>query len=314
MIIDTNVLTDVTHTDSYVIGKSAKSTQLLKKGERVMLFSGLRTAIDYISSNLHDDAPYGEGSSKDIGGRNGFHFFPSFSHTVEVFTKRPGEVVKYDPTELQPTEFMEVGTDLEYDVTGDYIDMGRHLEGIPESFGSMHNGSARARRVRIVVGLANSSSMRDKEINHRSERIIRLVDALENAHVRTEVLVVDTNECSHTEIVVKRFDESLVIEDIAVATHSEFFRRLLFRASEWSETWRMGYGTSTLLKENMSILRSQLNDEITIYVDSNMYERSIDTHFDRLEALLVEELSQPIPELSLVTVTDNGVTTARLDG
>lgn len=304
MILDTNLLKDVIVTDSYVIGKAAKRTDILRQNERVMLFEGTQTALNYINENL--DTAKEEQSSEHSGGHAG-NTFKSYKQAMDTFRNRPYEVVKYDPTEMRPIEFEEQGNDLEYDVTGDFIDIGAVLEGVPEHFGRLHNGNPRNRRVRIVVYLAQGWRMEPEEIDHRSERIIRLVDALENANVRTEVIAVDTNECSHTEVLVKKFDEPLTIEDIAVVTHSEFFRRMCFRASEWSDTWRGGYGDSTVLSRNIGILKSQYNDEITIYVDGNMEMHTIDETFDKLEKKIESELSEAVPLLSLISVTRHGI-------
>lgn len=305
MILDTNMLKDVTVTNSYVVGKSAKSTGLLKENERVMMFNGVRTALDYINENL--DTPQNSGSSEGNSSGHAGNAFRSFGEAMDIFLNRPETVVKYDPTQMRPVEFAEQGNDLEFDVTGDFIDIGRVLEGVPENMGRLHNGNPRNRRVRIVVSLAQTHYMTPKEIDHRSERIIRLVDALENANVRTEIIAIDSTTCHHMEIVVKRFDEPMTIEDVAVATHSEFFRRMCFRAAEWSDTWTYGYGRANTLRQNLNVVKSQLNDEITVYVDGDL-QQGIDPDFNELEKKLESELSEPVPQLSLISITnDNGL-------
>jgi hypothetical protein len=291
MILDTNELTDIQTSGNWLVGKANKETKILRKGERVMLFDGVRTALEYIDKNL----PTAKRNQSSLGGSgHAGNTFKSYGYAMEVFLQRPQEVVKYDPTEIRPVEFEEQGNDLEFDVTGDFLDIGRVLEGVPENFGSLHNGNPRNRRVRIVVSLAQGWRMTPKEIDHRSERIIRLVDALENANIRTEVTAVDTNYCSHTEVV-------------AVVTHTEFFRRMLFRASEWSDTWRDGYGDSTVLKHNVKMLESQLNDELSVYIDGNIHSYNIDDRFNKLEKMLEVELSELVPKTNLVWVDDDNI-------
>lgn len=302
MILDTNMLKDLIVTDQYVIGKSAVSTSLLGENERIMMFNGVRTALDYINENL--DEPRRSGSSDGNGGGHAGNAFHNYGQAMDIFLNKPESVVKYDPTEMRPVEFEEQGNDLEFDVTGDFIDIGRVLEGVPENMGSLHNGNPRSRRVRIVVSLAQTHYMTPKEIDHRSERVIRLVDALENARVRTEVIAIDSTTCHHMEIVVKRFDEPMTIEDVAVVTHSEFFRRMCFRAAEWSDTWRSGYGYVRTLKRNLKIIKSQLNDEITVYIDGDL-RHGIDADFNELEKKLESELSEMVPQLSLLSITED---------
>lgn len=301
MILDTNLLKDLTVTDSYVIGRAANQTGLLEKNERVMFFNGIRTCLDYFNDNL--DEPRNNGSSEGRSGGHAGNAFNNYGEAMDIFLNHPEQVVKYDPTEMRPVEFEEQGNDLEFDVTGDFIDIGRVLEGVPENMGSLHNGNPRSRRVRLVVSLAQTSYMKPKQIDHRSERIIRLVDALENANVRTEIIVVDSTTCHHMEVVVKRFDEPMTIEDVAVATHSEFFRRMCFRAAEWSDTWKYNYGRADTLRRNLNIVKSQLNDEITVYIDGDL-QSAIDADFNELEKRLETELSEMVPQLSLLSIVE----------
>lgn len=310
MILDTNLLTDIDVTDSHVVGKARETKGMLKEGERVMMFNGARAALLYVKENLNE-ARHAK-SSLDSSGHAG-NGFKSYTEAMKTFLEDPSSVVKYDPTELKPLEWHEQGLDLEYDVVGDFIDIGRVLEGVPENYGRLHNGNPRARRVRLVIGLSQVHYMTPQEINHRSERIIRLVDALEGANIRTEITGIDSNGCSHTEVVIKRFDESLVIEDVAVVTNVDFFRRMLFRASEWSDTYSYGYGRPDILRDNLTKLKSQLNDELSVYIDGNMRKDTIDQRFNDLEKMIEQEIGEPVPSLGLIWIDNNKIGNSAID-
>lgn len=309
MILDTNLMKDLEVKSNYVIGRAAKHTGLLNENERIMMFDGVRTSLDYIKKYL-PDARHSRSSLEGSG--HAGNSFSSYDKAMDTFINNPQSLVKYDPTQMRPFEWEEQGNDLEYDVTGDFIDVGRVLEGVPENFGSLHNGNPRSRRVKIVVALSQGWSVRPEEINHRSKRVIRLIDALESANIRTELVAVDSGGCAHTEIVVKRFDEPLTIEDVAVVTHGDYFRRLMFRAAEWSDTWRGGYGDSTKLRSNKEVLKSQLNDELAVYIDGNMRSASIDPHFNKLEKMLESELSEMIPNINLMWIDNDYVGSSEL--
>ena len=320
MIAKTTDMNEVTTGQSWVVGKAKTSKGMFRANERVMLFEGVTTALDYIDQNL--PTAKCDKSSLESSGHAG-NSFKSYKEAMDTFRNKPESVVKYDPTELHAAEYGEQGNDLEYDVTGDFIDVGRVLEGVPEQFGSLHNGNPRNRRIRIVVGLSQGARTTPQSINHRSERIIRLVDALENTNVRTEILAIDSNGCSHTEIIVKRFDESLVIEDVAVATNVDFFRRMLFRASEWSDTWQDGYGSSKIISRNLKELKSELNDEVTIYVDGNLESpsgffgsygsnKTIDQLFEELETIIEKELQEEVPTINLIELNKEEVKVTKL--
>ena len=299
MIIDSNVLSDVIVTDSYVVGKAAKKTKLLKKGERVSIFNGVNTAINYVKEFLPEP---GRDDSSNTRGQSGFQSFNNFKQAVDTFLNDPTSLVKYDPGEINPTDFREQGNHVEYDVTGDFIDVGRVLEGVPEHFGALHNGNPRNRRVRIIMNVGHLHYVHVDDILHRSERIIRLVDMLENANIRTELIAAYSSSCSHTEITVKRFDESLVVEDVAVVTHPDFPRRIMFRLSEHSDTWSYGYGQSVQLNEGVEDFKSKFNDELTIYIEGNIEGDDINNKFEALEKELEEELSEEIPTKSLIRI------------
>lgn len=299
MIIDSNIITDAIVTDSYVVGKAAKKTRLLEKGERISIFNGVNTALDYVQEFLPD---IGRGSSSNESGNSKFQTFNSFRQAMNAFRHNPTSLVKYDPGEMNPVDFHEQGNHVEYDVTGDFIDIGRVMEGVPENFGQLHNGNPRNRRVRLIVNIGHLHYVHVNDILHRSERIIRLVDMLENANIRTELIGVYSSDNSHTEITIKNFDESLIIEDVAVVTHPDFPRRIMFRISEHSDTHSYGYGSSTTLNNGVEGFQSQFNDELTVYIEGNIEGEDIDKKFNKLEKDLEEELSEPVPSKSLIRV------------
>lgn len=134
---------------------------------------------------------------------------------------------------------------------------------------------------------------------------------LENANIRTELIAAYSSENSHTEITVKQFNESLVIEDVAVVTHSDFPRRVMFRISEHSDTFSWVYGSSTTLNNGVEGFKSTFNDELTVYIEGNIEGEDIDKKFDKLEKELEEELSEDIPSKSLIRVTQSEHSSSR---
>lgn len=265
-------------------------------------FDGVDNALNFVTENLKE--PKREGSSAGIGSRR-FHTFKTYEEALDIFRHKPESVVKYDPSELRIKDESESGSRVDYDVVGDYIDMGRYMEGVPESWGSMHSGHARNRRVNIVINLNQVHYIGQEDINHRSERILRLVDALEAGGARTMMTCIDSNDCGHTEIILKRHEEPLTIADLAVVTHSEFKRRVIFRINEYSKTWSYGYGKAFLFGEAVrpEYIKSGNNEEMTIYIDGSMSDREdIDERFDQLERLLLWEMSKPVPEVASIKV------------
>lgn len=296
----------------YTIGEMRGQHELLpylQTGALVCQFDGLDNMLAALEE--HMPKPQRSGSS-DSRGRDDFNAFSSYNQAMDVFRNKPQEVVKYDPGELRIKDESESGSRVDFDVVGDYIDMGRYMEGIPETWGTMHNGNARNRRVNILINVCHWAGVPFQDIIHGGERVLRLVDALEAGGVRTQLSVIKSDLDGHTELKLKRHDEPLTIADLAVSTHPEFLRRILFRVCEYSKTWTHGYGHAMELGEAIKV-RPQLiqdsnNDEMTIYIDSSLQNIStIDRLFDQLERLLVWEMSKPSPEVNAVQISRGGI-------
>ena len=208
----------------------------LKSNELVIYADGLDKFLNFILDKM--PTAKNEKCSENDGG-DSFNAFDSYDEALNIFTHKPESVVKFNPAELRIKDESESGSTVDYDVTGDYIDMGRYMEGVPESWGSMHNGNARNRRVNLMVDVSQWWGIDHRDITHRGERILRLVDALEAGGVRTEITAIKSSACTHVEIILKHHEEPLTITDLAVVNHPEFLRRVLFRVIEYSKNFNL---------------------------------------------------------------------------
>lgn len=295
--------------NGYVIGevKHTKKLKYLEDGTLYAQFEGLDKCLDYVLEKM-PEAKRG-GSSVDTG-RGSFNAFDTYEEAITTFRKTPEKVVHFDESELRIKDDSESGNQIEYDVTGDYIDMGRFMEGVPESMGTMHNGNARNRRINLIVNLNQAHYIDHEDVTHRSERILRLVDALEAGGVRTQLTGILSNECLHVEVNLKHHDETLTIADLAVTTHPEFLRRIGFRFCEYSKTWDYGYGSAVKFGRALTpeLLEGTNVNEMNIFIDANMQSReTIDRLFDQIERLLVWEMSKPVPEVSSIKLSEEGI-------
>lgn len=280
----------------------------LETNTLVLKVDGLDTFLNFLESDM--PVPQRTGDSDDRGSSD-FNAFYSYAEAMDTFRNHPETVIKFDPAEFRIKDDKESGQRVDYDVVGDYIDMGRYLEDIPETWGEMHLGNARNRRVNILINVTQVWSVDQKDIVHRGERILRLVDALEAGGVRTMITAVESSQCAHTEVIIKRHDEPLSITDLAVVSHPEYLRRLIFRVVEYSDTFEVGYGNAVCFDEAINsdptIIRTESNDEMNIYIGSNMRGRYIDEQFDKLEKLLVWEMNKTVPEVDAVKIDSGGI-------
>lgn len=309
-MIQANELKRVDSGSGYFVGEIEGShhprLKYLKTNTLVTLFDGVDVALDFVQKNM--DKPKRSGSSAEY--HPGFHTFRTFEEAVDTFRSKPESVTHFDPAELRIKDNSEAGNEVDYDVTGDFIDMGRFMEGVPESVGTMHQGNARNRRVTIVINLTHYHGVREDVITHRSERILRLVDALEAGGIRCGIVGIESSECNHTEVVIKRHEEPLSVTDLAVATHTDFFRRVIFRFTEYSKTFESGYGSGVVFSMALTpeVIDSGVNDELDIVIDGNNGSKEqVDNTFDQLERLLVWEMSKPVPEVTSIKIDRRGI-------
>lgn len=314
-MIEDSLLNNQQRTDKYVVGELVPANHpklnYLRHGALVGKFDGIETFLDYLKEKMPN---HGSGdrdsSSTHRSEEPDFYTFETYEQAMEIFRTKPETIAKFDETELRIKDVNETGNTVNYDVVGDYIDMGRYMEGVPESFGSLYDGNARNRRINIIVVLNHVADTKETDINYRSERVLRLVDALEVGGARCMITGISSTECEHVEVTIKRHEESLVINDLAVLAHSEMLRRMMFRFKEHSKTWSWGYGSPYSFSRAVSAndLENDNVNEITVFIDGSMHnQQTIGRKFDQVERLLQWELSKSVPEVTAVKIDNYGV-------
>jgi hypothetical protein len=232
---------------------------------------------------------YSDSLMKSRGGN--WTVFDDYETALDVMLSRPQELVKFKTNEVELNDGEESGREVSFDVTGDFLDIGRYLDGVPEVFGYNHEGKHRGKRVKILVsGNAQCSTEADALVT-RSKRLSRLVDWLEYQGIRVALHVAYSNDNAHSEIKIKDFQDPLNITDVAISTHGDFFRRFDFRFKEYSATIDSGYGYSRefyqwFSRYGTNLLNNLPLGEYFVYIDGNLASsgsRYVDKTFDSIE-------------------------------
>lgn len=236
--------------------------------------------------------PLNQQSSLRIATGSGFNAIDTFDQALDIYRDRPWEVRKFDPNDA-PLKFAEnVGNQVEFDVTGDYIDMGRFLDGEPECWGHNVMGNPQGLFATILINVSVSAYVDASVLNHRASRVVRLIDWLENQHIRTEIILLCCCECHYSEIVIKRYEDAINLDSIAVATHSDFFRRMTFRGFEFSDTNKPNYGMPRYWREGGMQLPPLNANGIVIASDLHISVYETDISFNTLEKNLENALEE----------------------
>jgi hypothetical protein len=267
--------------EGVVVGEVLKdSGYSFAEGEIVVFADSPSSLFSYMKEHMPHPKRE-EASSRVLSGSNEFNAFRTYEEMFDTFQNHPEKIRKFTEKQEMVKVSDNAGIDVSFDVYGDFLDISRVLEGVPETYGQFTMGNPLGLFSTITVNGTASAYVGQEVINHRGQRILRLVDWLETQGIRTSIRLMNSSICSHVEVIVKDFDANFDLNTLAVSSHSEFLRRVIFRIDEHSKTWRSGYGRATRFSEIPSV--EQLERGISLEIDWFESVHSVDSHFDRLE-------------------------------
>jgi hypothetical protein len=216
-----------------------------------------------------------------------FHVFDSLSEAHDVFFNRPESIRQFSINDEKLVSRDSPGKDVQYEVTGDYVDIDRYLEGVPENFGQAVMGNPKTVFATINVLLDAVYWTTPAYMMHKQKRIMRLVDWLETQDIRCQIVLTSSAGCLFAQIIVKQFHDPFDLNQLAVAMHPDFFRRTIFLLIEQSKTFRSGYGNGEEYDARMFNYKPNPDDGLYIYVGGYVPygdgTTSLDADFDRIE-------------------------------
>ncbi len=222
MLIKVNELDNVVRGVNYYVGTQRVDHPLLN-------YVAAKTLVGYFGSlkalwTAINDLKWKpqRGMSSDSSDRGDFQQFDSLQQALDVFVNNPRSIRRFTEDTIALTADEAVGKDVTFDVTGDYLDIGKFLEGQPECFGVAHNGNPNNLSVNLLMNVSASSYVSTEAITAKQARLLRLVDWLENQNVRCRITAFESTHTTHAEVVLKDYDEMVDLNDVAVVGHSDF--------------------------------------------------------------------------------------------
>lgn len=239
-----------------------------------------------------DWKPQRDKSSDKRGNDGGFYSFKSLAEARDVFQNHPERIVNFSPNDEKLVRPDTIGKDVRFDVTGDYLDIDRHLEGLPESFGNAFMGNAKGMFCTINILTSYVSYTSKDYLIHRQKRITRLVDWLEQQEIRCQVVTTSDTTLTYMSVITKQFHDPFDVNELAIVSHPDWLRRIIFLVDEQSKTWSWGYGNSAPYDRRMMEYVPQPEDGMYIYVGGfEPYGNGIpelDWAFDQVEDQIQE--------------------------
>lgn len=290
-------LDNVTHGPGFYTGKLRHGHEVLDYLSRdaLVLTTNSVKAV-FTAINHMNWKPAREESSNEQGTRNGFYTFNSLREAVDTYNSKPESIRTFTEEAIKLTAEESVGKEVRFDVVGDYIDIGRFLDGEPECFGVAHQGNPSGLYTTIIMNLSAVAHVTAEAMNHRQARILRLVDWMESQGVRCQIRGFISTACSHMDIRVKDFDEAVDMNALAVVSHGDFLRRINFVVDEQSDTWTWGYGSPRVFSSYMNKhYKADPADGLTVFIgdQSHSNKDDIDKSFDTLRDKITELIESP---------------------
>ena len=293
-----NQLVNVHRGSGYVVGKMADNHDVinyLRKGTLVFNADSVQSIFKAIKE-LKWEPEREKSSNTNRGSNTDFYTFENLEEAIHTYTKNPQSVREFKEEALRLTAEENVGKEIKYDVVGDYIDIGRFLDGEPECFGVAHQGNPSGLYTTLIMNLSAVSHVSAAAMNHKQARILRLVDWMESQGIRCQIRGFLSSQCSHVDIRVKDFEDAVDMNTLAVVSHGDFLRRVNFLIDEQSDTWEYGYGSPRKFTHMMTDkYKAEDSDGLTVFIgdQSHSYTEDIDTAFDTLRDKITELIESP---------------------
>jgi hypothetical protein len=241
-----------------------------------------------------------EARESDARGTGGFHTFNSLDECKDIFENHPERIRAFSQNDDKLATIESPGKDVIYDVTGDFLDIDRYLEGIPEVFGNAVMGNPRTLFCTINI-LGSFVHWTDPAYQmQKQKRVLRLVDWLEQQDIRCQIMITEDSDVLYSSVLVKEFADHFDLNQLAVGMHPDWLRRIIFLIAEQSKTFEYGYGSS--LEYDKRMVKYQPNPEDGLYVYVGGYlpykgndEVKLNKAFDEIEEGIQE-------------IIDNGLT------
>lgn len=274
-----------------VLTKQPKHMEYWQSGAIVLYVDGVNNTLDFVEKHMPDARRDKSSIAKGASRHSDFNYFDNWEECLDTYKNRPDSIRTFSEKETNVKVPESSGNDIYHDVVGDYIDVGRFLEGVPEVMGVASMGNPNNTFVSILVNLSATCYFDEKLLQLRSEYLLRIIDWLEAQRVRTSVRAFDSNQCLHMEIQAKRFEDHLNMNDLAILGNPDFLRRILFRVTEHSATFQSGYGTACQYSAKRLKLPELVNENgLVLFTENQDNAETIKKNFERVERELEEAL------------------------
>jgi hypothetical protein len=157
----------------------------------------------------------------------------SLEEAIDLFHNNRAELMPDDFKRQRMQHTHNPGTDVVFDATGDYLDMGRYMSGEPEVFGTNTNGDLTNRVIQVYINASVRAKYHAVEVATGAEKIAEVINALYESGAKVSTTFMSAEETQWIEVKLNEFGEPIDPVDLIAVTHPGFIRRLCFAVNDY---------------------------------------------------------------------------------
>ena len=220
----------------------------------------IRAFVDYVSQHKP------KAGSSTYTHNDGWYGTKSLDQAIDLFRNKRHELL---PKGFQQKYIKNVnanGIDVEYNVTGDYLDIGRYMSGEPEVFGTNINGDLTGKVVRVYINASVSASYDAEDVMLGAEKLTEVINALYVSGARVSTTFMSAEETQWIEVKLNDFGDLLNPVDLVAVASPSFIRRLCFAVNNY-----FGASTHGSIVDVLDGHRGILNkgEDLVVYIAPN---------------------------------------------
>ena len=223
----------------------------------VVYAPNISALVDYVSKHTPRD-----GSSIEVGDEEWFGT-SSLEEAIDLFRNNRSGLLPKGFKQHKINNVHSLGTDVEFNVTGDYLDMGRYMSGEPEVFGTNINGDLTGKVIRVYINASVTAYWSADEIMRGAEKFAEVINALYVSGAKVSTTFMSAEETQWIEVKLNDFGDPLNPVDLVAVASPAFIRRLCFAINNYFGQMHLGTIVDVLANH-----RGMLNngEDLVVYV------------------------------------------------
>lgn len=259
--------------DGYVLAGWVKKTLTDRDEYRrpAIVAPNIRAFVDYVSQHKPKDG------SSTYTHNDGWYGTKSLDQAIDLFRNKRHELLPKGFKQQYIKSMHSSGVDVEFDVTGDYLDVGRYMSGEPEVFGTNINGDLTGKVVSVYINASVSASYDAEDVMLGAEKLAETINALYVSGARVSTTFMSAEETQWIEVKLNDFGDPLNPVDMIAVASPSFIRRLCFAINNYHDVSTYG-SIVDVLNGHRDILNK--GEDLVVYIPPNTIP-----NFNRTEAV-----------------------------